>query len=169
MPERVCLVYISAGSNLGDRRAHLEQGLRALGDSGVVPTRISSVFETEPVDAGSQPWFLNIALEAKTQLSPGTLLERCLAIELEEGRSRPYPNAPRTLDLDILLYGDRIIHTPRLTIPHPRMVTRRFVLEPLAEIAPDLCHPVLKKTIRALLAACPDSSAVRLYSPGEPR
>ena len=141
--------YISAGSNIGDREANLDFGARRLGERGKL-VRISSVFETEPVGYADQPWFLNQVFELETALTPHELLALCNEIERDGGRVRTFPNAPRTLDLDILLYGDRIISAPDLIIPHPRMTERRFVLEPLAEIAPYLLHPIEKKTIREL-------------------
>lgn len=153
--------YISAGSNLGDRRANLEFALTALAREGTV-ARTSSYFETQPVGFADQPWFLNLAIELHTSLAPMDLLRFCRSIESECGRVRSFPNAPRTLDLDILLYGDRTICSEDLIIPHPRMAERRFVLEPLAQIASEVMHPVLKKPIRLLLESCPDSSAVRI-------
>ena len=154
------IVFISAGSNVGDRRANLDFGARRLGDIGKI-RRISSFFETEPVGYTNQPWFLNQALELETALKPHELLTWCNEIEHDGGRVRTFSNAPRTLDLDILLYGNLIISDPNLIIPHPRMTERRFVLEPIAEIAPDLLHPVEKKTMRELLAICPDTAAIR--------
>jgi len=138
--------------------------LRALGQSGVHPGRVSSLFETEPVGFRDQPWFLNRVVEVQTALPPEALLKCCLEIEIGHGRIRDVKNGPRTLDLDILLYGDVILSSPYLTIPHPRMTDRKFVLEPLAEIAPEVYHPLLKKSIRSLLAQCPDPSAVHLYA-----
>ncbi len=158
---RVQKAYISAGSNLGDRRANLEFALNSLAKAGKV-TRISSYFETEPVGFENQPWFLNIAIELMTRLTPSELLSLCQSIEASCGRVRAFPNGPRTLDMDILLYGDTVIDQENLTIPHPRLTVRRFVLEPLAQIAPDTRHPILKKSIRSLLEACPDSSEVRM-------
>ena len=144
------IAYISAGSNIGDREANLDFGARRLGEHGKL-IRKSSVFETEPMGYVDQPCFLNQVFELETALTPFELLAFCNEIERDGGRVRTFPNAPRTLDLDILLYDDRIISEPDLIIPHPRMTERRFVLEPLAEITPDLQHPVEKKTIRELL------------------
>ena len=160
-------VFLSAGSNLGDRKEHILVGLRALEEAGVQRTRVSSFFETEPVGNMDQPWFLNVALEATTSLAPQELLRRCQQIERSRGRIRTFQGAPRTLDLDILLYGDLILELPHLKIPHPRMAERRFVLEPLAEIAAQIVHPVLNKSILFLLQSCPDPSIVQPYSPGE--
>ena len=152
--------FVLAGSNLGDRKANLEFALSSLSQGGTV-SNASSCFETEPVGFSDQPWFLNQAIELKTRLKPTELLSLCQDIEAACGRIRTFPNAPRTLDLDILLYGDLVINQQNLIIPHPRLPERRFALEPLAQIAPNVMHPVLKKSIRALLEACLDSSEVR--------
>ena len=154
------IAYISAGSNIGEREANLDLGVRRLGERGKL-LRKSSLFETEPVGYADQPWFLNQVLELETALTPHQLLALCNEIEHGGSRIRTYQNASRTLDLDILLYGDLIISDLNLIIPHPRMTERRFVLEPLVEIAPDLRHPVEKKTIRELLAICPDNTEIR--------
>jgi len=153
--------YISAGSNLGDRKRNLEIALTSLAEKTVV-RKVSSYFETEPVGYLNQPWFLNLAVELETPLDPSGLLKLCKSIEDSCGRFRTFPNAPRTLDLDILFFGDVVLNEEGLTIPHPRLAERRFVLEPLAQIAPGLIHPVLKKSIQTLLQACPDTSEVRL-------
>ncbi len=153
--------YISVGSNLGDRKANLKFAMSFLAKKAIA-LRNSSYFETEPVGFLDQPWFLNIAVEMETRLTPSELLSFCQEIERSRGRVRTFPNAPRILDLDILLYGDEIINREDLIIPHPRLSERRFVLEPLAEIAPDVLHPVLKKSIRSLFEACPDRSDVHI-------
>ena len=153
--------YILSGANLGDRRANLDFALDSLARHGTV-LQTSPRYETEPVGYPDQDWFLNQAIELETGLTPHQLLSVCLGIEAGCGRKRTFPNAPRTLDLDILLYEDRILRDPNLVVPHPRMQDRRFVLEPLARIAPDLVHPVLLKPIRALLEACTDPAAVRI-------
>jgi 2-amino-4-hydroxy-6-hydroxymethyldihydropteridine diphosphokinase len=137
--------FILAGTNLGDRKANLDFALSALGKGGTV-IKTSSRFETEPVGFLDQPWFLNQAFELETRLAPSDLLVLCQNIELSCGRVRTFPNAPRTLDLDILLYGDVVVDQEDLTIPHPRLPERKFALEPLAEIAPDFIHPVLKES-----------------------
>ena len=160
----VTKAYISAGSNLGDKEANLEFALKELEKSGTV-TRTSSYFETEPVGYANQPWFLNLAIELETRLEPTVLLRVCLGIEDSRLRERSFPNAPRTLDLDILLYGDAIVRQEGLVIPHPRLTERKFVLEPLAQIAPDLIHPVFKQSIQSLLEACTDKSQVRRLPP----
>ncbi len=163
----LAIAFLSAGSNMGDRRSNLEAALQSLGDAGVGIRRVSSYYETEPVGFRGQPWFLNVAMEVETGATPEELLEICLEIESAQGRIRSFRNAPRPLDLDILLFGDLVIESPRLVIPHPRLAERRFVLEPLSQIAPDVLHPLLKKSIRSLLDACQDSSIVRICSPGD--
>jgi 2-amino-4-hydroxy-6-hydroxymethyldihydropteridine diphosphokinase len=151
--------YISAGSNLGDRKANLKFALDSLARKSAI-LKISSCYETEPVGFRNQPWFVNLAIELKTHLSPFELLSFCREIEVSSGRVRTFPNASRTLDLDILLYGDVVISENDLIIPHPRLSERRFVLEPLAQIAPKVIHPILKKSIQSLLEACADSSTI---------
>jgi 2-amino-4-hydroxy-6-hydroxymethyldihydropteridine diphosphokinase len=153
-------VFLSAGSNLGDRRANLAGALDDLGHKGISIARISSFYRTEPVGYRRQPWFLNIAVSLHTCLQPQELLALCREVEDGRGRVRTIPGGPRTVDLDILLFADLILNEPELLIPHPRMTERRFVLVPLAEIAPEAVHPVRKLSIRALLAACPDRSSV---------
>lgn len=152
------LAYLSLGSNLGDRRANVQQALERLNELGEVKAT-SSFYETAPVDFTRQPEFLNIAVTLATEKMPKQLLHALLEIERSLGRKRGSAAAttkgPRTLDIDILLYGASIIDTAELTIPHPRMHERRFVLEPLAEIAPDLRHPVFKCTVRELRDALP--------------
>ncbi len=151
--------YLSAGSNIGDREANLRFALVSLSKENTLQ-KISSCYETEPVGYLDQPWFLNIAVELATDLQPLELLNLCRSIEESCGRVRSFPNAPRTLDLDILIYDAAVIRESALIIPHPRLAERRFVLEPLAQIAPDLVHPLLKKSIRLLLETCPDPSRV---------
>jgi 2-amino-4-hydroxy-6-hydroxymethyldihydropteridine diphosphokinase len=158
------VTYLSAGSNLGDRIANLRGAIDGLRRAGILVRQLSPVYETEPVGLVGQPWFLNIAVEAETRLSPQQLLVSCQDIESVHGRTRSFPGAPRTLDLDILLIDDLVVESPSLQVPHPRMTERRFVLEPLAWIAPAILHPVLNQTILTLLARCPDPSRVTLYS-----
>jgi 2-amino-4-hydroxy-6-hydroxymethyldihydropteridine diphosphokinase len=142
-------VYLSLGSNIGDRQQNLRTALEKLGALGEVKA-VSSFYETEPVEYTAQPWFLNAAIALETELMPRQFLSRLAAIEHEMGRKRLIAKGPRTIDLDILLFGHSIVDIPQLTIPHPAMHERRFVLEPLAEIAPDVRHPVFKKTVREL-------------------
>jgi len=155
-------VYLSLGSNLGDREAHLRDALARLEAADVHVVRRSSVYETEPQDVRDQPWFLNLVLEAETPLFPLQLLARIQAIEHGLGRRRTTPQGPRTIDIDILLYGTFVIHTRQLEVPHPRLQQRRFVLEPLAEIAPNLRHPVIGLTAREMLAAVEPQAVRRL-------
>ena len=144
-------VAIALGSNLGDREAHLRGAIEALA-SAFSNLRVSSFYETDPVDVpGSQPMFLNAAATGESDLSARAVLDALQAVEQRFRRERPYVGAPRTIDLDLILYGDSVINTPGLTVPHPRFRERRFVLEPLAEIAADWVDPVTGKTIRDLL------------------
>jgi 2-amino-4-hydroxy-6-hydroxymethyldihydropteridine diphosphokinase len=159
-------VYLSLGSNLGNRQNQLHSAIAHLNRAGRV-TSVSSFYETEPVEITDQPWFLNCVLALETNESPEQLLGTILKIECEMGRERTRNKGPRTIDIDILLFGDRIIDLPTLTIPHPAMHQRRFVLDPLAEIAPQAWHPLLKKSVRELLAGLPGSQIVRkIPSPG---
>ena len=151
-------VYLSLGSNLGDRRANLEAAIARLGELGRVTAR-SSFYETEPVEITRQEWFLNCALALETELLPRQLLKRILELEHALGRKRRRPKGPRTLDVDILLFGRAVVMLPGLKVPHPAMHQRRFVLAPLAEIAPEARHPVLKRTVRELLDALPPGDA----------
>jgi 2-amino-4-hydroxy-6-hydroxymethyldihydropteridine diphosphokinase len=148
------LVYLSLGSNLGDREANLRQAMERLGTVGEV-VAVSSFYETEPVDVARQPWFVNCAVGVQTEKMPRQLLAALQGIEQEMGRRRLQPKGPRVIDLDILLFGNSIVDTAGLTIPHPTLHQRRFVLEPLAEIAPEQRHPVFKRTIRELRDALP--------------
>jgi 2-amino-4-hydroxy-6-hydroxymethyldihydropteridine diphosphokinase len=154
-------VFILSGTNLGDRKANLEFALACVAKEATI-LKASSYFETEPVGFKDQPWFLNQAIELDTLFTPTELLAFCQNIENAGGRVRTFPNAPRTLDLDILFFGNIVVSRKDLIIPHPRLADRRFVLEPLAQIAPEFVHPVLGKTMRQLLDACPDPSEVRL-------
>ena len=144
-------VYLSLGSNLGDRDSHLAQAMERLEAAGIHIVRRSSIYETEPQDRRDQPWFLNLVLEVETDLPPMDLLAQIQKIEKELGRERNVPRGPRTIDIDVLFYGSLVISTPQLEIPHPRLALRRFVLEPLAELSPNLVHPVIRKTVFALL------------------
>jgi 2-amino-4-hydroxy-6-hydroxymethyldihydropteridine diphosphokinase len=146
-------VYLSLGSNLGDREANLREALERLETAGVRVLRRSSVYETEPQDLRDQPWFLNAAVEVNTDLFPLQLLSAIQNIERGMGRRRVTSKGPRNIDIDILFYGRSVIHAADLQVPHPRIAQRSFVLEPLAEIAPELRHPVNAKTAREMLAA----------------
>jgi len=152
-------VYLSLGSNLGDRRANLRNAIGKLLNFGKL-LAVSSFFETEPVEFLEQPWFLNCAVAIQTELKAEDLLKEVMAIEREMGRQRTQPKGPRTIDIDILLFGKAVLRTQQLTLPHPAMHERRFVLEPLAEIAPEVQHPVLKKTVRELLRRVPKDGPV---------
>jgi 2-amino-4-hydroxy-6-hydroxymethyldihydropteridine diphosphokinase len=145
------LVAIALGANLGDRASHLDFAVSRL-RSLLTTCRVSSFYDTAPVGvAGLQPPFLNAAAVGEVTIEPRQLLDRLLAVERERGRERPHPGAARTLDLDLILYGDRVLSEHGLIVPHPRFRERRFVLEPLAEIAPDLVDPVTGRSVEALL------------------
>jgi 2-amino-4-hydroxy-6-hydroxymethyldihydropteridine diphosphokinase len=156
------LIYLSLGSNIGDRSANLERAIAALPDAGVRVLRQSALYETEPVDLLDQPWFLNCVVEGETLLPSESLLSALQAIERRQGSKKLVARGPRILDIDILFYGDSVIHSENVDIPHPRMASRRFVLVPLAELAPALRHPVLRATVAELLAATEDTSIVRV-------
>jgi 2-amino-4-hydroxy-6-hydroxymethyldihydropteridine diphosphokinase len=145
-------VYLSLGSNVGDRADMLRQAIAALPGAGVEVVRMSSMYETEPMELREQSWFLNMAAECRTDLFPLQLLRRLKKIEGSLGRKRIVRNGPRTIDIDIILFGRAVVSMPALEIPHPRFRERRFVLEPLAELAPDLRDPVTKRTMADLLA-----------------
>jgi 2-amino-4-hydroxy-6-hydroxymethyldihydropteridine diphosphokinase len=155
-------VYLALGSNLGDRRQNLMQAIAALESAKVEIVRQSSIYETAPMLLEDQPWFLNQVIEVKTRLFPRQLLHTAQEIERRIGRRRTVAYGPRVIDIDILLYGRTVMSTDELTIPHPRMTERRFVLEPLSELAPRLRHPVLKRSIAELLAAT-KAQSVKLY------
>jgi 2-amino-4-hydroxy-6-hydroxymethyldihydropteridine diphosphokinase len=154
------LVYLSLGSNLGDRGANLNTALSRLPALGQL-VAVSSFYETEPVELMDQPWFLNCAVKLDTEKMPRQLLSGILGLEREMGRQRGQKKGPRLIDVDILLFGTSIVETQGLTIPHPALHQRRFVLEPLAEIAPEVRHPVFKRTVRELRDALPPGQAVR--------
>lgn len=158
-------VYLSLGSNLGDRQENLRTAIAALAGAKVGVMCVSSFYETEPLDLREQPWFLNCAVQAMTEVPPLDLLRALREIESGMGSKKLVPKGPRLIDLDILLYGNETIDTPELQVPHPRMLLRKFVLAPLAEIAPSLKHPSWWGTASQLLAGLPDSSVVRRFEP----
>jgi 2-amino-4-hydroxy-6-hydroxymethyldihydropteridine diphosphokinase len=192
-------VYIGLGSNIGDRQANLGEAIARIEKLGLAVVGESSIYETEPVGLADQPWFLNQVIETKiiagltsehgpvlddpdatATVQAGSLLSELLKIEHEMGRARTIANGPRVIDIDLLLFGDKIIahlkndeewpfiDPTEVFVPHPRMHLRRFVLEPLCEIAPELVHPVLKQTCREMLASLDDDSRVRIYRQRSP-
>jgi 2-amino-4-hydroxy-6-hydroxymethyldihydropteridine diphosphokinase len=154
-------VYLSLGSNIGDRERNLRLAVERLASQDVRLLHTSRIYETEPVDYKSQAWFLNQVVEAETALFPMQLLTRIGRVERELGRTRTVRNGPRTIDIDILFYASAVVETQRLEIPHPRIAERRFVLAPLAELAPDLRHPVTHRSVRQMLESAPPA-VVRL-------
>ncbi|HEV2387493.1 MAG TPA: 2-amino-4-hydroxy-6-hydroxymethyldihydropteridine diphosphokinase [Candidatus Acidoferrales bacterium] len=159
------IVYFSLGSNLGDRAAQLARAIDALAGAGVRLRRQSSLYLTEPVGGIRQRAFLNTALEGETRLMPLELLHAVWRIERALGRRRMVPLGPRAIDIDILFFGTSVVRMPELEVPHPRIAGRRFVLVPLNEIAPELRHPALHRSIAELLAATRDRSIVRQWHP----
>jgi 2-amino-4-hydroxy-6-hydroxymethyldihydropteridine diphosphokinase len=159
--------YIGLGSNLGDRAGNLLMGIRGMQDAGLAVLRVSQIYETQPVETFVQPPFLNmvVELQGNTLPRPEGLLARLLQVELSLGRTRDMAKGPRIIDLDLLLYGNETCHTQLLTLPHPRFHRRRFVLVPLAELAPLLVHPTLNKTMTQLLAKLEDDSDVKPWRP----
>jgi 2-amino-4-hydroxy-6-hydroxymethyldihydropteridine diphosphokinase len=152
--------YLSLGSNLGDRAANLRTALAQL-DAGGRLLAVSALYETQPVDLPDQPWFLNCVAAIETDKTPRELLQLALQIEAAMGRLRMRKHGPRNIDIDVVLFGDRVVDEPGLKIPHPAMHQRKFVLEPLVEIAPEARHPELKKTARELLTELPPGQTVR--------
>jgi 2-amino-4-hydroxy-6-hydroxymethyldihydropteridine diphosphokinase len=153
------VAYLGLGSNVGGREAALQAAIDRLHAPDLRVKRISSVYETAPRDFGAQPRFLNLVVEAECELMPMQLLSRIDKIERELGRQRSTPKGPRTIDIDILFYGNSVVRTGELEIPHPRLSERRFVLEPLSELAPELRHPELRRTMLELLAATANQDA----------
>jgi 2-amino-4-hydroxy-6-hydroxymethyldihydropteridine diphosphokinase len=160
-------IYLSLGANVGDREANLRAAIDELPHAGVEVTRVSSFYETEPVDLREQPWFLNCVVEVETHFDAAMLLRALREIETKMGSKKLVAKGPRLIDMDILLYGGDTIDTPELQVPHPRMHLRRFVLVPLAEIAPEALHPTLKSTVKQLLEETGDRSTVRRFDPAK--
>lgn len=154
-------VYLGLGSNVGERERMLQSAVDEMQAPDLRITRLSPVYETEPRDFNDQRWFLNLVAEAQTSLFPMQLLARIAKMERALGRKRVIPNGPRTIDIDILFYGDSVVQTAALTIPHPRYAERRFVLAPLADLVPDLRDPVSGRTMRELLAGISGQGARR--------
>jgi len=155
-------IYIGLGSNLGDRLANIRKAIELMEEEGIEIIDESSIYETEPVGYKEQGWFLNSVVKGRTELSSRRLWERLEKIEKSMGREREIKWGPRIIDLDILFYGNEILNGKQLQIPHPELYKRKFVLVPLAEVAPKLVHPVLKKTISELLRDLKDNSQVEL-------
>ena len=159
--------YVSLGSNLGDRAGNLLLGIRGIIDAGHEVTRLSQIYETEPVETFAQPIFLNMVAELRVEagLKPEELLEQFLGVEQLLGRTRDSIKGPRTIDLDLLLYGEELVNNQRLTLPHPQLHRRRFVLVPLTELCPNLEHPVFHRTINEFLQTTTDRSEVKVWTP----
>ena len=158
--------YVALGSNLGDRAGHLLMAVRGMMEAAICVCRVSSIYETEAVSEIEQAPFLNMVAEVGNPLpAPEQMMARLLRIEFLLGRTRDLKNGPRTIDLDLLLYGDVESNTEFLMLPHPRLHERRFVLEPLAEIAPQLMHPTLKCSITELLDSLQDIATVKRWGP----
>jgi 2-amino-4-hydroxy-6-hydroxymethyldihydropteridine diphosphokinase len=158
-------IYLSLGSNIGDRQANIRAAIAGLPSAGVHVNQVSSLYETEPVDFLDQPWFLNCVVEAETNLESHALLQAFQDIETQLGSKKDFAKGPRKIDLDILLYGAETIASADLQVPHLRMLQRRFVLTPLAEIAPDLKHPSWPATAATLLDNVADSSRITRLNP----
>lgn len=158
------LAYVSIGTNLGDRAAQLDFAVRAIGAlPGTRVDALSPIFETDPVGPPPQDAYLNAVVRVATEQAPRALLDALLAIERDAGRERGARNAARTLDLDLLLYGDEIVDEPGLVVPHPRLVERAFILEPLAALAPDVVHPRVGESIASLAERVRDPRGVRIW------
>jgi 2-amino-4-hydroxy-6-hydroxymethyldihydropteridine diphosphokinase len=159
--------YVGLGSNLGDRAGNLLLAIRGMLDAGLQVIRVSQIYETEPVETFAQPAFLNMVAELRAENLPRSerLMSDLLRVEQSLGRTREQAMSPRTIDLDLLLVGSETANTESLTLPHPRLHRRRFVLVPLAELAPQFIHPKLNKTVSQLLEALDDDSGVKLWTP----
>jgi len=158
--------FFSLGSNVGDKEKNIRDACFLLEEAHIKVLRLSSIYETQPVDYSSQPWFLNQMLEVSTRLFPDDLLDVVKKIETKLGRIKSIPKGPRKIDIDIILAGEFIQQTSGLKIPHPEMHKRNFVLIPLREMAPDVVHPILKKTIKSLAKDNDDQSEIRKYCSG---
>lgn len=168
MENEVIVAYVSLGSNLGDRAGNLLLAVRGLTEASFIVHRLSAIYETEPVDVESHDDYLNMVAEIHvTNISPSQMMARMLRIEFLLGRTRETPKAPRTVDLDLLLYGNLVQETELVTLPHPRMHLRNFVLVPMAEIAPHIIHPVLNQTIQELCENSTDAAKVKRWLPVE--
>lgn len=155
-------IYLGLGSNVGDRQANLDAAIERMAAPDLRVLRISPPYETEPVDYTAQRWFQNLVVEAETTLFPLQLLARLQKIERALGRVRTVPKGPRTIDIDILFYAATVMRSEKLEIPHPRLHERRFVLAPLADLAPNLRHPLLHRTVRELLDAAPQQAVRKI-------
>lgn len=160
-------VFLSLGSNLGDRIKNIKQALDALSAAGIEVRRVSSFYRTEPVDFKQQPWFVNCVAEVATDLLPLQLLKTLQRVERDLGRLRVIDKGPRKIDIDILLYENVVVHSATLNIPHERMADRKFVLVPLREIAPELRHPLTEWTVVEMLSKTMDTSMVIRIKPEE--
>jgi 2-amino-4-hydroxy-6-hydroxymethyldihydropteridine diphosphokinase len=158
-------IYLGLGSNLGNRQHNLDRALDLLSQR-LGALQISPVYETEPIGNINQPRFLNMVCQARTGLAPLNLLTLVKGIELKMGRAPAKPDTPRPIDIDILFYGDQVVETPELVIPHPRLTERAFVLVPLADIAPDVVHPVSGKKVKELLARVKEKQGVFKWENG---
>ncbi|MFC1873845.1 2-amino-4-hydroxy-6-hydroxymethyldihydropteridine diphosphokinase [Chloroflexota bacterium] len=158
MNSKPVTAYLGLGTNMGDRQGNLDRALELLSRLSI--GKVSSIYDTEPAGNANQPRFLNMACQVSTSLAPTELLALAKGIESKLGRVPGKPNSPRPIDIDILFYGDQILETPELIIPHPRLTERAFVLVPLAEIAADLKHPVNGRTMRELLKAVTEKQGV---------
>lgn len=153
-------VYLSLGSNVGERAGQIQRALAMLPGAGIVVRRVSSFYKTEPVDFRPQPWFVNCVAEVETELTPVKLLRAVKRIERALGRRRGIPKGPRPIDIDILLYENAVVRSSRLTVPHARLGDRRFVLIPLRELAAQVRHPVTQRTVSEMLTDITDKSRV---------